>query len=272
VQQPVPANGIATLQWSDADAVTSQTTILSSPGFQVSLGVSTGFSTTFKVPPGTQAIMVQGQGNTVSLVGGTSNFSYCSQQALTITTPALIIPFNGSLEQTVIMNIANVIAPVIATALFYGVQEPGFTTSLLQYPPFNSGYTGASNYLNVIQRPTFHIYSQRVPTGLVLAGTILRAAPGVGNSWVVRKIRCSTSNAGTGQIGVGTTLTGLDLACWDVIVGAAATPQPTQFEMDWDDYMIGDNLPICIHGPPAFANFSVVLTYNLVSTGNWPKE
>jgi hypothetical protein len=126
-------------------------------------------------------------------------------------------------------------------------------------------------YVAVLQRPTMSLLSARV--SVIVAGGILIGAPGVGNSIVLRKLRFSVSAAALAAdvIVFGTTLTGNNLARFEIPVGAAAQPQQNDYALDWDDYLIGDNLPVDVSSNVAtFTNVSIMITYSVVITLNWP--
>ncbi len=126
-------------------------------------------------------------------------------------------------------------------------------------------------YLPVLQRPTFSLLVVRV--NVIVAGGILIAAPGVGSTIVLRKVKITYTAAALAAdvISMGTTLTGSQLAQWGIAIGAAATPDVGMLEMDWEDFAVGDNLPVDISSNVAtFTNTSVMITYSVVTTANWP--
>lgn len=129
----------------------------------------------------------------------------------------------------------------------------------------------ALGYLGVLQRPTILIAVARI--NVIIAGTILLAAPGVGFSIVLRRVLVTLAAAALAAdvISMGSTLTGGQLAQWGMPVGAAATPDISQLPWEWEDYAFGDNLPVCISSNVAtFTNTSIMIAYSIVVTNNWP--
>ena len=248
---------------------------------QVVLGtVPQGTTGTFTLPGGCQGLMIIptpfGAGAILILVKGVKTGGvYVNNFVNNTGGPfAIAVPVAPAADPvvTVQCNGAGSQA-VVVVALFTSVDEP-VTDVVVSGTLPNSVLpqnVASQPYLPVLQRPTFDLFAVRV--NILIAGSVLIAAPGVGFSIVIRKLllTLAATAAATDIINVGTTLTGLQLGQFAVPLGVAAVPQSTEYEMDYDDFLIGDNLPVDISSNVAtFTSSSVIITYSIVTTANWP--
>jgi hypothetical protein len=191
--------------------------------------------------------------------------SVVGQQLMAASFPVVIAS-----DDTVAENLTQIKGVAVGASLggaFAGVLPvEGFSF-------YTSGIATAfiNAHLQTMQRPTMSVLSTRI--SVVVAGGVLIAAPGVGSSIVLRKLRFSVSAAALAAdvIVFGTALTGATLARFEIPVGAAAQPQQNVYAMDWDDFLIGDNLPVDVSSNVAtFTNVSIIITYSVVATASWP--
>jgi hypothetical protein len=310
VPPPTVPIGFVNTHWTDADLPGSEGTLLfqaQNQSIVIDTSVGTGVNVTHvvQVPAGTQALGVMLSSGSVvpnaivQLTGVQSGFQYYvgNPMASAVVMP---LPSSGVIDQAFDNPVP--LNPLDQTVTFLVRAAVGTTAQLVAFPyspapqivqvvntmapsnitgavaPLIVSPSGASTitpvtqgYLPVLQRPTFNLLVTRV--NVIVAGGILIAAPGVGQSIVLRKVlvTLSAAAAAVAVISMGTTLTGADLAQWGLPIGAAATPDIDQLPWTWDDYLVGDNKPVDISSNVAtFTNTSVMITYSVVTTAQWP--
>lgn len=137
-------------------------------------------------------------------------------------------------------------------------------------PTLEPGGNAAQLYLPVLQRPTLLVATANTAfaanTGVSMIG-----APGAGYQIVLRKIMFALNGnpAANSVIEIGTASGDASVGRHSVVTGVAAFPGEQSWEMDWEDYAIGDNLPLYITCTTAL-NMTTTITYSLVRTANWP--
>jgi hypothetical protein len=155
-----------------------------------------------------------------------------------------------------------IITPTISTAALNGV--------LSVAGAFQPRGAANESYLSVKERPSIQLVSGLF-TLVAGTGQTLIAAPGVGFSIVLRKAYFSVSAApaATCLLSLGTVSSGATLYRLAIILAAAATPLLQSETMPWDDYLVGDNLPVIITASQGMSTEAVV-TYSIVTTALWP--
>jgi hypothetical protein len=289
LSNPTPSGGTAILQWSDADVITTQAVPLSAFGINTSIPlgvVGHGSNANFALPPGCKSLLLTPPSGSLSsvyvckVVGNTSSSLYGVVSIVGGGNSPLgsaIVPVTPALDPIVNVAITGSLNGIEVVALFDPADEPapGIQTISLGGIPGGTGViqpNGSNPYLMVQPRPSF-----KTTTGVfnlvVGTGQTVIAAPGSGSSLVLRKLHIdySAAPAGAVALGFGTASGGASLGEFWYLLGAAANPTMPK-RWDWDDLLVGDNLPLVITsltGGNAF-NSVLTVTYGIVTTLNWP--
>lgn len=199
----------------------------------------------------------------VNLADLNGSASVVGQQAMAASFPVVIASDQSALPA----NLTQIKGVALSTQMA-GVQDVelrgiGSPAS----PPLSPA---GLQYLQVIPRPTISVAAVSAKA-VTNAGVVLIAAPGIGSSIVLRRIELAASVAPAAVTGLtfGTTLTGSQLGAWVLDVAAAGAID--NFALDFQDFLVGDNLPVDMSASTvAGSTFWGKITYSVVATANWP--
>lgn len=185
--------------------------------------------------------------------------SVVGQEPMAASFPVVI----ASNQSAVPENITQVASTATTTWSPAGVLPVG------GFQNYTGSAGGKSSYLEVLQRPTFLV----VPfTATFVAGTGQQviAAPGAGNSLVIRRIVITLDGVplSAGFIKIGTASGSQSLGGFyagTVATGFTCYPPP----FDYGDFLVGDNLPLFVT-PAVINTLGVTVMYSIVTTNNWP--
>lgn len=250
---------------------------------QVLGNISGAGPTTFVLPANTTAVMLTASAlASVRVAGSTTNQVYGVGVISPIGAPpygiadaagsAIIFPVNIAADPSIVCSQLSALPNVIVTALFTPQSEPVQGVAVIGQAGPNIITPVSSNIVYTLHqlRPTFDIASGLFALAAG-AGQIAIAAPGVGFSIVLRKgyFSPSTIPAAATLLELGTASGSATLYRSAILAPLAAEPEGDKPPMVWDDYLVGDNLPVYITAS-AIVSIELVLTYCIVITALWP--